>query len=307
MWAPAEEEATAWWKSRRLINKSGGGRGCLWPVFNYKDVCVLCLMVYGVASCSGKEWAAMAVPNCSCYVRGLRPGGVLGREWRRMEMWAAGCVNAVSGNCGCEWSGWQGRLGKGAGVLGCLCGGGEWGREGEWGRGRTSAQSNWCLCVMATNKSRLSNLEKDPNRMRPFRFRPSFPWIQGRPSFLPRHHLQPTLPHPPYLAVQVLRSTHTPAAMLSPYHLQPLIPHFRPEPDLLQFDTQHSPASHSPSPSQSPARNSNNNNEHREIRCVEGYGYNLYVGASDGTVEWWVCEGSAYPQVGHRLQSCSMN
>ncbi|OXG40487.1 hypothetical protein C360_00255 [Cryptococcus neoformans Bt15] len=84
--------------------------------------------------------------------------------------------------------------------------------------------------------------------------------------------------------------------MLSPYHLQPLIPHFRPEPDLLQFDTQHSPASHSPSPSQSPARNSNNNNEHREIRCVEGYGYNLYVGASDGTVEWWVCEGSAYPQ-----------
>lgn len=114
VWAPAEEEATAWWKSPRLINKSGGGRGCLWPVFNYKDVCVLCLM-YGVASCSGKEWAVMAVPNCSCYVRGLRPGGVLGREWRRMEMWAAGCVNAVSGNCGCEWSGWQGRLGKGAG------------------------------------------------------------------------------------------------------------------------------------------------------------------------------------------------
>lgn len=95
--------------------------------------------------------------------------------------------------------------------------------------------------------------------------------------------------------------------MLAPYHLQPLIPQLRPAPDLLQFDTQHSLAPRSSSPPLSPVRNSNNNNEHREIRCVEGYGYNLYVGASDGTVEWWVCEGSMYPQVGHPLQPCSAN
>ncbi|WVQ99304.1 hypothetical protein IAU59_006436 [Kwoniella sp. CBS 9459] len=30
----------------------------------------------------------------------------------------------------------------------------------------------------------------------------------------------------------------------------------------------------------------------KEIRCVEGYGQNMYIGASDGTVEWWVCDGS---------------
>lgn len=27
-----------------------------------------------------------------------------------------------------------------------------------------------------------------------------------------------------------------------------------------------------------------------EVRCVEGYGVNLYVGGSDGVVEWWVNE-----------------
>ena len=27
------------------------------------------------------------------------------------------------------------------------------------------------------------------------------------------------------------------------------------------------------------------------MRCVEGYGPNLYVGGSDGVVEWWVCDG----------------
>lgn len=40
-----------------------------------------------------------------------------------------------------------------------------------------------------------SSSENDPNRMRPFRFRPLLPWIQGRPSFLPRHHLPPIIPH----------------------------------------------------------------------------------------------------------------
>jgi hypothetical protein len=28
------------------------------------------------------------------------------------------------------------------------------------------------------------------------------------------------------------------------------------------------------------------------VMCVEGYGDNLYVGRSDGVVEWWVCDGS---------------
>ncbi|WWC70320.1 uncharacterized protein I206_104270 [Kwoniella pini CBS 10737] len=28
----------------------------------------------------------------------------------------------------------------------------------------------------------------------------------------------------------------------------------------------------------------------KEVRCVEGYGENLYIGNSDGTVEWWMCE-----------------
>lgn len=36
-----------------------------------------------------------------------------------------------------------------------------------------------------------------------------------------------------------------------------------------------------------------------EVRCVEGYGANLYVGRSDGVVEWWVCDGAvAGDQVG---------
>jgi hypothetical protein len=28
-----------------------------------------------------------------------------------------------------------------------------------------------------------------------------------------------------------------------------------------------------------------------EVKCVEGYGCNMYVGGSDGVVEWWVCDG----------------
>lgn len=34
-----------------------------------------------------------------------------------------------------------------------------------------------------------------------------------------------------------------------------------------------------------------------EVRCVEGYGQNLYVGGSDGVVEWWVCDGGSSSQV----------
>ncbi|WVW83780.1 hypothetical protein I302_105801 [Kwoniella bestiolae CBS 10118] len=31
----------------------------------------------------------------------------------------------------------------------------------------------------------------------------------------------------------------------------------------------------------------------KEVRCVEGYGQNLYIGNSDGTVEWWICEAAS--------------
>ncbi|WWC89446.1 uncharacterized protein L201_004370 [Kwoniella dendrophila CBS 6074] len=31
----------------------------------------------------------------------------------------------------------------------------------------------------------------------------------------------------------------------------------------------------------------------KEIKCVEGYGQNLYIGNSDGTVEWWMCEAAS--------------
>lgn len=35
--------------------------------------------------------------------------------------------------------------------------------------------------------------------------------------------------------------------------------------------------------------------ERTEVRCVEGFGNNLYVGGSDGVLEWWVYDGSAGP------------
>lgn len=65
-----------------------------------------------------------------------------------------------------------------------------------------------------------SSLENDPNRMWPFRFRPSCPWIQGRPYFLPRHHLQPIIPHSSSLlsapASRPLCSTTHPPSCSSP-------------------------------------------------------------------------------------------
>ncbi|RSH83741.1 hypothetical protein EHS25_005356 [Saitozyma podzolica] len=36
-----------------------------------------------------------------------------------------------------------------------------------------------------------------------------------------------------------------------------------------------------------------NGEQQREVKCVEGYGQNLYIGGSDGVVEWWVCDGGA--------------
>ena len=35
------------------------------------------------------------------------------------------------------------------------------------------------------------------------------------------------------------------------------------------------------------------NDQKIEVRCVEGYGDNLYVGRSDGVVEWWYCDPAA--------------
>ena len=37
-----------------------------------------------------------------------------------------------------------------------------------------------------------------------------------------------------------------------------------------------------------------------EVNCVEGYGNNLYVGGSDGVVQWWVCDGVGTSQVSPR-------
>jgi len=44
----------------------------------------------------------------------------------------------------------------------------------------------------------------------------------------------------------------------------------------------------------------------RQVRCVEGYGNNLYIGGSDGVVEWWVCDGGMNAsQVSRVLSSCA--
>ncbi|KLT38373.1 hypothetical protein CC85DRAFT_289576 [Cutaneotrichosporon oleaginosum] len=54
----------------------------------------------------------------------------------------------------------------------------------------------------------------------------------------------------------------------------------------------------SPGASTSPRRGSGSDTEapeRPEVRCVEGFGANLYVGGSDGVVEWWVYDGSAGP------------
>ncbi|BEJ17778.1 hypothetical protein CspHIS471_0700460 [Cutaneotrichosporon sp. HIS471] len=48
----------------------------------------------------------------------------------------------------------------------------------------------------------------------------------------------------------------------------------------------------SPGAPASPRRGSGSDTE---VRCVEGFGPNLYVGGSDGVVEWWVYDGSAGP------------
>jgi hypothetical protein len=46
-----------------------------------------------------------------------------------------------------------------------------------------------------------------------------------------------------------------------------------------------------PSFDRSPASNRDEAGR-REVRCVEGYGQNLYIGRSDGVVEWWVCDAA---------------
>lgn len=33
--------------------------------------------------------------------------------------------------------------------------------------------------------------------------------------------------------------------------------------------------------------------DEHEVRCVEGYANNMYVGGSDGVIEWWIYDGNA--------------
>ncbi|WVN88218.1 uncharacterized protein L203_103419 [Cryptococcus depauperatus CBS 7841] len=60
---------------------------------------------------------------------------------------------------------------------------------------------------------------------------------------------------------------------MRPFYLQPLLS-FKSD-DLLEFDESLKA-------------------QDRSVCCVEGYGLNLYVGSSDGTVEWWLNEGPAH-------------
>jgi hypothetical protein len=41
------------------------------------------------------------------------------------------------------------------------------------------------------------------------------------------------------------------------------------------------------------AQTPDNEGPRKEVKCVEGYEKNLYVGRSDGVVEWWVLDGTA--------------
>ncbi|TXT15581.1 hypothetical protein VHUM_00084 [Vanrija humicola] len=47
------------------------------------------------------------------------------------------------------------------------------------------------------------------------------------------------------------------------------------------------------SPAQAGASTPPKDAQRTEVRCVEGYASNLYVGGSDGAVEWWVYDGTA--------------
>ncbi|KAL1413618.1 hypothetical protein Q8F55_001393 [Vanrija albida] len=57
-------------------------------------------------------------------------------------------------------------------------------------------------------------------------------------------------------------------------------------------DTSPSPE-RSRSPAQPGASTPPKEAQRTEVRCVEGYANNLYVGGSDGAVEWWVYDGAA--------------
>ena len=49
------------------------------------------------------------------------------------------------------------------------------------------------------------------------------------------------------------------------------------------------------SPASSPAKNTaaNDDGPRKEVNCVEGYDKNVYIGRSDGVVEWWVLDGNS--------------
>lgn len=45
--------------------------------------------------------------------------------------------------------------------------------------------------------------------------------------------------------------------------------------------------------SSSKLRSPGNDGPRKEVRCVEGYEKNLYIGRSDGEIEWWVLDGTS--------------
>ncbi|WVQ83199.1 hypothetical protein IAT38_005338 [Cryptococcus sp. DSM 104549] len=48
----------------------------------------------------------------------------------------------------------------------------------------------------------------------------------------------------------------------------------------------------SSSPSRPASAQHGDPDQRKEVRCVEGYSQNLYIGGSDGVIEWWVCDGA---------------
>ncbi|TYJ57008.1 hypothetical protein B9479_002287 [Cryptococcus floricola] len=85
------------------------------------------------------------------------------------------------------------------------------------------------------------------------------------------------------------------------FHLQPVISDRSPSADLLDFDSEPkegfiASAASSITSRVNPPPTGTQPNQEREIRCIEGYEHNIYVGVSDGTVEWWVCEGAAHSE-----------
>ncbi|WVQ72620.1 hypothetical protein IAR50_002178 [Cryptococcus sp. DSM 104548] len=84
--------------------------------------------------------------------------------------------------------------------------------------------------------------------------------------------------------------------MGDPFRLQTVISDLSPNTDLLEFDNEPkqgfiASAASSIASRASPAPTRGQSDQERNINCIEGFEHNIYVGWSNGTVEWWVCEG----------------